>query len=113
MAILLTAKEMYETRCFNRECHSAGELSSSSRLRRAGRSNIPKIWNDAELSAMTLPSALPEGKIVYLPFGSLLQAKAIYRSSGAIRYITLIGNQGVISNGCSGRSRSLILTLAN
>jgi hypothetical protein len=31
------------------------------------RINIPKIWDDAELSAMTLPPALPEGKIIYLP----------------------------------------------
>jgi hypothetical protein len=39
------------------------------------RFKIPKIWDDAELSAMTLPPALPEGKIIYLPSESYYKLK--------------------------------------
>src|ERR1700756_4296994 len=41
------------------------------------RINIPKIWDDAELSAMTLPPALPEGKIIYLPSETYYKLKPL------------------------------------
>ena len=37
----------------------------------------PKIWDDAELRAITLPPALPEGKILYLPSDAYYKQKPL------------------------------------
>jgi hypothetical protein len=38
---------------------------------------VPKIWDDAELTAMTLFPALPEGKIIYLPSEAYYKLKPL------------------------------------
>jgi hypothetical protein len=68
--------------CITAAAFFTGVLSAQTLAQPGLAPNRPRIWDDAELAKITLPPALPEGKILYLPSVAYYKLKrlSIYKT---------------------------------